>query len=470
MSASPAAGVVDGAATGESAMPDTDELLTVAGSDALADANAPSSQDNAASDGQSEVRRELLLIDAGLADDQQFMDGLVDNGPDRRLDVVVLDDDRDGMEQIAAALAEYTDLDAVHFVSHGTDGAVKLGNTWLTSDTLAAYAGSISRWADSLNSHADLLFYGCDLAGSPEGEELLASLHALTGADVAASMDDTGHASLGGDWELEYSVGSIETAVFVSPQSQDSWQTLLSTFTVTNTNNSGAGSLRQAILDANALAGTDTITFNIAGAGPHTINLLSALPTITGSVMIDGWSEPDFAGTPIIELNGTSAGAGVDGLHVTAGGTTIRGLVINRFSGDGIELNGGSGNTVVGTYLGLDVAGSADLGNGLDGIHINNSASNVIGGLTAAERNIISGNNIHGVRVVGTSAANNIIQGNYIGLNVAGTGAIGNSMNGIWIASGASNNTVGGTAARGRQRHFRQLRHWPRDSGLQLNR
>ena len=211
----------------------------------------------------------------------------------------------------------------------------------------------------------------------------------------------------------------------------------------------GRISLREALLAANNttnLGTPDLIQFNIPGAGPHTINVTSDLPTITEAVIIDGWSEPDYAGTPVIELNGNAAGAGVDGLRVTAGGSTIRGLVLNRFSGDGIELNGGSGNIIQGNYLGTNVAGTADRGNGLDGIRINNSADNLIGGLTSAERNVISGNNTHGVRIIGESADNNITQGNYIGLNAAGAAAIGNTYNGIIIYNGADNNLVGGTA------------------------
>ena len=114
------------------------------------------------------------------------------------------------------------------------------------------------------------------------------------------------------------------------------------TFTVTNTNDSGAGSLRQAITDANANAGqTDTIAFNIAGAGPHTIAPASALPVITDPVIIDGTTEPDFAGTPVIELDGAGAGAGVSGLVINAGGSTVRALVINRFTANGIVLQTG---------------------------------------------------------------------------------------------------------------------------------
>src|SRR5439155_26949600 len=107
---------------------------------------------------------------------------------------------------------------------------------------------------------------------------------------------------------------------------------LPSTFTVLNTNDSGAGSLRQAILDANAAAGADVINFNIDGGGVQTIAPTSILPQITGAVTIDGTTQPGFAGSPIIELNGASASA-FAGLNITAGNSTVRGLVINRFNG-----------------------------------------------------------------------------------------------------------------------------------------
>src|SRR5262249_18160277 len=102
------------------------------------------------------------------------------------------------------------------------------------------------------------------------------------------------------------------------------------TFTVTNTNDSGTGSLRQAILDANANPGLDTITFAI-GSGPRTIAPLSPLPTITDRVVIDGTTQPGYAGAPLIELSGANAGSGADGLSITAGGSTVVALVINRF-------------------------------------------------------------------------------------------------------------------------------------------
>src|SRR5215207_2961588 len=104
------------------------------------------------------------------------------------------------------------------------------------------------------------------------------------------------------------------------------------TFTVTNTNDSGAGSLRQAILDANATAGLDTISFSI-GSGVQTISPLTTLPVITDPAIIDGTTQPGFSGTPIIVLNGTSVttGSGV-GLWIDAGNSTVSGLAIGNFT------------------------------------------------------------------------------------------------------------------------------------------
>jgi hypothetical protein len=109
-------------------------------------------------------------------------------------------------------------------------------------------------------------------------------------------------------------------------------RTLLSAFLVTNTADSGPGSLRQAILDSNAAIGrTNTIDFDIAGTGVQMIAPLSPLPAIASPVLIDGWPQPGFAGTPLIELNGGQSGGG-DGLLITAPNVTVRGLDINNFS------------------------------------------------------------------------------------------------------------------------------------------
>ena len=181
-------------------------------------------------------------------------------------------------------------------------------------------------------------------------------------------------------------------------------------FTVTNTNDSGIGSLRQAILDANGNVGFDTIDFNIPGVGPHTIQPLSALPTITDPVAIDGATQPGFAGTPVIELDGSFAGIGANGLHITAGNSRVRGLVINRFDGSGIPIQTNGGNVIKGNYIGTDVTGTLDLGNSAFGISVADGASaNTIVGATAGGRNIISGNGDNGVLITGLGTDNNAV-------------------------------------------------------------
>ncbi|MEP6989070.1 MAG: hypothetical protein ABI970_25935, partial [Chloroflexota bacterium] len=212
-------------------------------------------------------------------------------------------------------------------------------------------------------------------------------------------------------------------------------------------NDSGAGSLRQAILTSNLSVGVlDTISFNINGS--TSITPLSPLPDITDPVIIDATTRINFPNVPIVELNGSSAGVGADGLHITAGYTTVKGLSINRFKGDAIELAVNGNNVIQGNFLGTDVTGNSPQGNDV-GIYINNTPNNQIGGTTPAARNTISGNIGEGIFIVGSGATGNLIQGNYIGTNVTGLHAVGNSWSGIYIYH-APNNIIGGTTATAR--------------------
>jgi uncharacterized repeat protein (TIGR01451 family) len=222
------------------------------------------------------------------------------------------------------------------------------------------------------------------------------------------------------------------------------------TFTVTTTADNGnnttptPGSLRQAILNANANAGADMIDFNIPGAGPHTIILPSALPIITDLVTIEGTTQPGFSGSPMIELNGASVP--LPGLRITGGSSTVRGLVINRFLGgaaEGINLSSNGGNIIEGNFIGTDVTGTTDLGNGTIGVHIEGISNNIIGGTTAGARNVISGNSVDGIRI-SDGATENQVLGNTIGTDVTGTLDLGNDTDGVRMTD-APGNTIGGT-------------------------
>ncbi len=215
-------------------------------------------------------------------------------------------------------------------------------------------------------------------------------------------------------------------------------------FVVTNANNHGAGSLRDAIINANATLGADTITFNIPGSGVKTINLVIPLPEITERVVIDATTQPGYAGTPLIELDGLTLGNfGGNGLVIKASNSTVRGLSIGNFrGGNAIFLSACDNNTIQANYLGVAANGTTARSNNR-GIVLTNSSNNVIGGTTAAARNVIAGNNSSGIAVEGN---NNVIQGNFIGTNAAGTAALANFTN-ISIDNVAStDNLVGGTA------------------------
>ena len=215
---------------------------------------------------------------------------------------------------------------------------------------------------------------------------------------------------------------------------------------VTNANNHGMGSLRDAIIVANNTFGKDTIVFNIPGPGVKVINLLTPLPEITEGVVIDGSTQPGYAGAPLIELDGSNLPFEA-GLVITGGNTTVRALAIGRFGGSGIMLRSSASNVIQGNYIGVDATGSEARPN-RTGILLSNSSSNVIGGTSAAARNVISGNETQGIAIFGTA---NLIQGNFIGTNAAGTGEIRNRDCGVDIPHpDFTQNVIGGISAAAR--------------------
>jgi hypothetical protein len=439
----------------------------------LTDLSGPPNQTNPTG------RHELVILQDGLHDLDSIVNDLQRDGDDINYSVLVLNRLEDGFDQLDSLLSQYHDLDAIHFVSHGTDGMIQLGNSWLTAWNVDQHQEALQRWGMALGEDGDILIYGCDVAESQIGRDLIDSIAVFTGADVAASIDKTGDLSRGGDWELEYEaasywsdltdstnqdptnmsdmsnrsdmthttyLSSIETRIAFSAGFQADYDSLLATYTVTNTNNSGAGSLRQAIIDANANAGADTIVFSIS-TGVQTISLSSALPTITGQVTIDGWTQSGFSSSPLIVLDGLSAGS-VDGLTFANGsdGSIVRGLVIQRFAGDGIEIQGSADSiTVHGNYIGIGSDGVTSRGNTGWGINAYNSASHTIGGSGINQRNIISNNTGGGILVGGGGADNSTIRGNYIGVQSNGTTAAGNAGHGILFSNTPLNNAVGGT-------------------------
>ncbi len=218
------------------------------------------------------------------------------------------------------------------------------------------------------------------------------------------------------------------------------------TLLVTNTSASGPGSLRQAILDANATNGLDTIIFQIPGTELHTITPTSTLPTITDPVVIDGTTQFGFSGTPRIEISGAYAESSSDGFRLSAGNSTIRGLAITFFGGVAIDVQAPGGTNVIqGNFIGTDPDGTQSRGNGWSaqggGMWIR-SSGNLIGGPYATNRNLISGNNGAGLWL--RNCSNNVVQGNLIGTSISGNTALPNTADGV-VLFHATANLVGGT-------------------------
>jgi hypothetical protein len=218
-----------------------------------------------------------------------------------------------------------------------------------------------------------------------------------------------------------------------------------------NSKNGDQCTLRAAIEEANATLGADTIEFDISEA--KVIKPDSPLPIITDTVTIDGYTQQGASPNTLaegndavlkIELNGSNAGANADGLVIRASNSTIKGLVIKRFDGDGVDIQGfgATGNKVEGNFIGTNAGGTANKGNGSDGVFVF-ADSNTVGGAQPDMRNVISGNDGSGVFIFGSGTT---VQGNYIGTDAGGTGALGNTEDGVSVFS-ADDNTVGGTAS-----------------------
>ncbi len=215
-----------------------------------------------------------------------------------------------------------------------------------------------------------------------------------------------------------------------------------STFVVTNTNDGGAGSLQTGDRRCQRQPRARHDSVRDRGRESHTISPISPLPMITQTVTIDGTTQAGFAGTPLIELSGAAAPAGANGLVVSAADSVIRGLIINRWPGSGIVLQGPNADSIVGNWIGTASDGTTPAGNG-NGILIV-SSQHLIGGTTAADRNIISGNTI-GVNIGSPSARGNVVIGNYIGTDVTGTLDVGNTDAGVLVIGEA--NAIGGPTA-----------------------
>ncbi len=220
--------------------------------------------------------RELVFIDTATPDYQTLVDDLSRSG--RALEIVLIEPDQNGIDLIGRTLARHQAITAVHLISHGQAGEITLGNTMLNPTQLATHADTIAGWREALSNNADWLIYGCNLTATDEGERFIDEFARLTGADVAASDDLTGNAAKGGDWDLEYATGTIESQIAISQAAQLSWNqvldissSLVGHWTLDSDATDSSGNGNTGILAGDAAIDTSSSTNNV-GPGKLTLD------------------------------------------------------------------------------------------------------------------------------------------------------------------------------------------------------
>jgi Domain of unknown function (DUF4347) len=317
----------------------------------------------------------LVFIDMAVEDYSDLVNGVLEN-----TQVFTLESTQNGVEQITGILASYVDaqplvgrhrsnLINIHIVCHGIPGCLQLGNTNLGLDSLDKYSQQLQQWQQIFLASAksdrpcNLLIYGCNVAAGDAGEEFVAKLHQLTGANIAASRQRVGNAALGGNWELEVRTTDMEVSLAFSEATQQSYAGILATFIVNDTGDCDDGdqnneitTLREAINLANATKGQDTITFGgvFTDTTPDVITLTSGQLTINDNVTIlgTGASQLTVSGnnaSRVFEISGVGTDAIFDSLTIANGNdsglsidnNTILSLTNSTVSNNTTSQNGG---------------------------------------------------------------------------------------------------------------------------------
>jgi len=169
----------------------------------------------------------LVVIDGSIEDSQQLLSGL-----DPRLETVFLQTHENGITQISEVLADRRDIETIHLVTHGDSGSLQLGNATLDNANIDEFADVLTDWGESLSENADILLYGCNAGEGEAGRRFLDRFSQLTDADMAASDDITGSAALGGDWDLEVQIGTVDSTVAFDRSTQRRYRRTLATFNV----------------------------------------------------------------------------------------------------------------------------------------------------------------------------------------------------------------------------------------------
>lgn len=226
----------------------------------------------------------LVLVDSTVNDYKS----LVENLPSEA-EVIVLNPNQDGVEQITEALATRTNVESLHILSHGDSGRVYLGSTQLDSETLDLCVNQIQGWQESFTPNADILLYGCEVAAGEVGQQFVQKLSELTQTDIAASSNLTGSAALGGDWELDFTTGEIHPAIIFQSEATEAYDFVLATVLLNE-------SFRNDDVNDN------TAWIFGSGAGANVAN-----PLLTARTIIEPSSPGGLPGGTVNDPNGEGA-------------------------------------------------------------------------------------------------------------------------------------------------------------------
>ena len=328
-----------------SALAETQQVATPTSTNTESTQNSSVNADDAITTAQTPPS-EVVIIDTKVPDIEQLLNDLEQST--RNIEILILDHDLDGIEQITDFLDSKVNVSALHIVSHAETGAIQLGNLWLSDANMDGYSGAIASWQHAFQSDADILLYGCDLASSESGQNLLHAIASLTTADVTASSDDTGHASYGGDWILEHEVGVIDHTTIFSDEFQQLWTNKLVIQTIDDfTDNVDPGLGPTTIREAIEIA-------NIEGNG--TLQLLAGNYSLD---IMGGNEDSNLTGDFDITANIHIFGAGIDDTIIDANNVdrifdifgdvivTIEDLTIRH--GDSADGDGGAIRNSTGT-------------------------------------------------------------------------------------------------------------------------
>ena len=365
---------------------------------------------------------EIVFVDLSVPDAQTLLDDLTaqrDNG--RVLEIITISAHQDGLALITDTLAARSDISAVHVLAHGNDGRLQLGSVQLDGQSLMQRADQVASWSRGLTGDADLLLYGCDFAQTGVGQQLVRDLALLTGADVAASTDLTGAATLGGNWTLEFSSGQVDAANAISGAAQQRWASTMAVAftsessggTTSNTtsfafsHNVNGGSDRLLLVHLVIKNGVNATAVNFNGAA---LTLLARQDSPTGHLGTEIWYRVApivTSGTVTVTLASAStlvAGAtsysGVDQTTplapaVTAAGTSFL-PVTNVSSASGDLVVDVIGATAVSShFVGPGQTQSFELNQGTGATDLYGESSREAGGGSVAMGHVFIGSNFN---------------------------------------------------------------------------